>query len=276
VRKLSISLPSIYGTALLRTLKNIRDATRCDYEVILVSPWKPVVDGIDDRIIWVEEQEGTGTGCNAGHAAALAHMTGEFCLPWVDDHFLADGWDVEALRDYEDRERVFHAAGRHRGKPFSLGLHHAWPHHVGTCFGRFYPYFPLIRRKYVERLGWFDPAYKQGFADSDLAMRVWSAGGRCEWSDRALIVVHHDDDRKNGAMFAPSDMDLYIERWAPKYGSDWKTDHLRDFNIDVEPNWVPSVVSDRTICFDGPGFRDVVMAHGWRPEGTPAYPVTAA
>jgi len=258
--KLSISLPSLYPDCLDRALRNIRDATRCDYEVIVVSPTEPTGYA---RVTWVEERAGTGTGCNAGHAAALEHMTGEFVTPWVDDHLYVDGWDVLALAAYEDREARFHAQVKAK-KPFSLGLRHLWPHHVGSLFGIFYPYFPLIRRAYLKRVGWFDPAFKQGFADGDLALRVWSTGGRCEWADRGLIVVHHDDDRKAGVMFDPADLTLFVARWAARYGAGWDVANLRGFNLDVEPNEFPNLVEDNSIYRNEPGFRDLALAGGWR------------
>lgn len=249
----------------MRALKNVRDATRQPYEIILVSPFNPQVDGLEGKVIWIDEPAGTGTGCNAGHAKALDHMTGEFVTPWVDDHFYADGWDLVALPDYEAGEK------RHtKGKPFSLGLRHSWPYHVGTLFGMYYPYFPVIRRKYLDTVGWFDAEYKQGFADSDLAMRIWQAGGRCEWSSQSLVVVHPDDDRKNGAIYANKDYELAVERWAPKYGKGWATADLRDFNIDVEPRHVPALIDGNSIVHNAPDFRELMVQAGWRRnEGWP-------
>jgi hypothetical protein len=272
--KISISLPSIYEPCLVRTLKNLRDATRDELEVILVSPINPRVEGTEHFVKWIEEPVGTGTGCNAGHAAAFEHMTGEFCMPWVDDHLLADGWDVMALANYKERERAFHATVKGKGKPFVLGLHHAWPHHVGTQFGMFYSYFPLVRRTHLKKVGWFDPAFKKGFADGDLALRVWSAGGRCEWSERALLVVTHEDDRKDGVMFDLSDLDLFVNRWAPRYGKGWDVSHIRGFNLDIEPYFFPDLTEGNTITHNAPDFRDIVLAGGWRPDGAPAYPAT--
>jgi hypothetical protein len=259
---ISISLPSIYADCLGRTLRNVRDATRSRYEVILVSPTAPPED-CAEHVTWIEEKPGTGTGCNAGHAAALEHMRGDFFMPWVDDHYLLDGWDALALANYERREAAFH--GSAPGKPFALGMRHIFPHHVGTQFGIYYPYFPLIRRKYVEQVGWYDPAYLKGFADGDLALRVWSAGGRCEWSDHGLVHVHlEDDNRKDGVMFAPSDMDLFVSRWAPRYGAGWDTGNLRGFNIDVEPNQFPGLCDGSTVYRNDPAFRATLVDGGWR------------
>ena len=259
--KISITVPSIYPDACERALNNLRDATRGDYEVILISPFEPP-GGARKNVVWLREDPATASGCNAGHALALKYFTGDFVVPWVDDHLIADGWDTTLVRYYEERENRFHK--KHAGKPFSVGLRHAWPHHVGTEFGIYYPYFPFQRRSYLDAVGWFDPAYKKGFADSDLALRIWSAGGRCEWSDKAYIVVHHDDNRKDGVVFDPRDMELFVERWAPVYGQGWQTGHIRDFNMDVVPEDFTGLVSDNTFHQNCPSFRDRVLAGGWR------------
>lgn len=259
--KISITLPSIYEPACLRALQNVRDATRCNYEIILVSPFEPP-HGFR-HIYWIKEEPAQASGCNAGHARALGFMAGDFIMPWVDDHLLADGWDIDLLREYEKREALFHKGAPE--KPFVLGLHHCWPRHVGTEFGIYYPYFPFFRRRYVEEIGWFDSAFKKGFADSDLALRVWRAGGRCEWSAREQIVAHPDDNRKAGVVFEPADMDLFLRRWAPVYGKGWRTGNLRDFNMDVESASFPALAGEQTFFRNDPSFRDAILAGGWRP-----------
>ena len=37
-------------------------------------------------------------------------------------------------------------------------------------------------------------------------------------------------------------------------------------------NWLPELVSDRTVMHNDPNFRSIALTGGWRPEGTPAYP----
>lgn len=252
---ISIALPSIYPEACARTLCNVRDATRSRYEVILVSPFEPPRG--HRHVWWIKEEPRDATGCTAAHARAAEHFAGDYVLPWADDQIFVDGWDVATLRNYGRREEAFHRS--FPGKPFVLGLHHCQPRHVGTEFGIYYPYFPFLRRAYVERLGWFDPAYRKGFADSDFAMRVWSAGGRCEWQEGSQIIVHPDDGRKAGSVFAQADMELFVQRWAPLYGKGWRTRHIRDFNIDVEPESFPMLVSDNTFFVNEPSFRAKVL-----------------
>jgi hypothetical protein len=258
---ISLTLPSLFPAACHRALNNLRDATRSRYEVILVSPFEPPLG--HPEVWWIKEEPDQATGCNAGHARAWACLTGDFVLPWVDDHLLTDGWDVAVLRQYDRREALFHRVAP--GAPFALGLRHCWPRHVGTEFGIYYPYFPFTRRSNLERVGWFDPAYRKGFADSDLALRIWSAGGRCEWTETSQLVVHHDDDRKAGVVFTDADMALFLSRWASRYGKGWDTSQIRGFNMDVVPEDFPALVDSNTFHRNDPSFRQSVLAGGWRP-----------
>ncbi len=262
---ISITLPSIHPEALDRALRNVRDATRSPHEVIVVSPFKPPDIG---SVTWVPETK--STGCNAAHMAAMRAATGAFITGWVDDHYYVDGWDVLALADFRDREAAFHVMSP--GSPFELGLRHINPTHLGTEFGMYYPYFPFMRMAAVREVGWLTDEYWTGFADSDLAMRVWDAGGRCEWTSEGIIIVHPDDQRKNmadtvanydiidQAHCRPDDMALFIRRWAPKYGHGWDVSHLRGFNVDVTPERFPQFVdaSGRTIKYNRPDFRAAV------------------
>ena len=258
---ISITLPSVYPDALRRALNNIEDATRHSYQVIVVSPFEPDRKTMrGGEITWIHEEK--QTGCNAAHMAAVRIAKGDFVTAWVDDHYYMDGWDTSAIANLLDREDLM------GGKPFILGLRHLNPSHVGTEFGIYYPYFPFMRNITFQQIGWLTDEYRIGFADSDLGLRAWSAGGRCEWSAEPLVFVHPDDQRKgsrqDGVMYHQRDMDLFVERWAPKYGSGWDTSNLRAFNVDVTPERFPQFIhgSGRTIYHNDPSFRAAVGEGG--------------
>lgn len=255
---ISITLPSIYPDALRRALDNIEDATRNPYRVIVSSPFEPDRSAMrGGELVWLKEEK--QTGCNAAHMAAVGHAGGEFVTAWVDDHLYMDGWDTSALANFEEREV---------DGPFILGLRHLNPTHVGTEFGIYYAYFPVMRVEHLDRIGWLTDEYRIGFADSDLCLRVWDAGGRCEWSAEHLVVVHPDDQRKgtrpDGVMYHQHDMDLFLSRWAEKWGAGWDTSTLRNFNIDLTPERFPDLVhaSGRTFFRNDPSFKQIVGEGG--------------
>lgn len=226
---LTLTLPTIHPDACERTLRNIADTALSVVQVVVVSSFDPfplAPSGL--YVTWVREEE--PKGCNAGHAAALARVGGDFIMPWVDDHLMIErGWDLAITDDFVSREE-----NRHFPR-YCLGVRQeaGW---VGTVFGIYYPYFPMLRTPVAREGFWFDPAYRVGFGDVDLAMRIWHAGGRCEWSASRPIRVHADDGRKGEQLTIADDTERFLKCWAPVYGIGWPTDDLRDFNVDVPPD----------------------------------------
>ena len=234
---ISITLPSIHPAKLDRAVQNIRDTTRGVYEIIVVSPFPPS-RGSD--IVWEPEDE--PRGANRAHAAAIPFARGYHVLAWSDDHLLAPGWDDQVLAELSCLEVI---------NPYTmLGLRHADVKHVGTCFGHYYPYFPFASFRTIERVGWYDPNYKRGFADCDLGLRVWRAGGFCAWS--APLVTRCEDDEKrlpdDEAGYEPEDLEMFLAHWRPMFGKRWLTRLVRDFNVDVVPEELRSIRDGTLRC----------------------------
>ena len=257
---ISITLPSLYPDSAQRTVRNITHATRNSVEILVVSPFR--VTG--PNVVWIEENE--RRGCSAAHELAARHATGTFITPFADDHLYVYGWDVHALRNYEQRAKDWPI--------FSLGLRHVRLMHVGTNFGIYYPYFPLMTREHVERVGgWLSGDYFKGLSDSDLGMRVWASGGRCEYSERGLLLVHEDDRRKagDGAAVTAADLALFLKKWDSRYGAGWHAKSLREFNHDFVPEDHPAVAKsgEFTIFYNDPSFMASLDGDHAHPGGVP-------
>ena len=167
--KISITLPSIYELTLGRAIENIRATTRNEYEVVVVSPFPVRGHGV----VWVEETE--RRGCAFAHNVAVCHATGDFITAFADDWLYLDGWDERILPEFLDRETRW-------GSNYLMGLRYDHPNLDRDRIGITDANFPFMRRENLDRYGWIGPDYKLGFGDIDLSMRVWSSGGRCEFS----------------------------------------------------------------------------------------------
>ena len=264
---ISLTLPSVHEDALAEAIGNIAAATTYPCELVVVSSFKPPsIPSAHIRIAWVKES--ARSGCSAAHAAGALAASGELILAWADDHLFTRGWDQPIVAEFRAREALFKsmAPGPYSPGPYSLGLRRHGSEYVGTEFGIYYPYFPLMRLSDVQKIGWLGKEWRKGFGDSDLALRVWTAGGRCEWSTTRVVMTGEHDKRKvtgqgeeadDAALFHADDMKLFVERWAPRYGWGWDTSHLRGFNLDVVPETIPHLVdwSSRSIYCNQPSFR---------------------
>ncbi len=236
--KVSITLPSIFPAALDRALANIRATTKGDYEVVVVSSFKVV--GPD--VLWVEETQ--RNGCAFAHTVAAKHASGDFITATADDCDYFPAWDQKMIQIYDER------APRDGGN-FCLGLHYGL---LGSVFGIYYANFPFMRRDQALSLGYFDGNYKKGFTDSDLGLKVWSSGGRCEYSVEKLIEVTAEDARKGGEDCPADDLEYFIEKWGSKYGRGFDISYMRAINVDFDPEANPEFVDNRTVFNNSPRF----------------------
>jgi hypothetical protein len=235
---ISITLPSLYPEVLVTCLENLDASTARPFEVIVVGPHKPRVGLKNGTLVWIEEFPEQAGGVAAAHEKAFAAITGGFVYAHADDHLLENGWDNAVLSEFAVREK---------NGPFCLGLRHTAPHdEVHTSFGRYYANFPLMRQTDIYGVGgWLCGKFKAGYADTDLALRVWRAGGRCEWSECRPLRQTQQNVRSKGPeheIALREDEQLLLRLW-PDLAAAW-TPNIRenperhpgrDFNISIDP-----------------------------------------
>lgn len=243
--RLSITLPSLFPDDLARTLDILDRHTRAvDFEVVVVSPFEVQ----RPRVVWVREDQPRGNA--PAHAEAFRHATGDLVVAMSDDTVPVPGWDGVAVANFTARERG--------SDPFCLGLTPS-SRYVGTVFGIYYPFFPMARRAPLAALGYYAEAYQAHFADADLALRIWSAGGRCEFSERPLIALDTNNvragTRKGKAMAA--DMATFVQRWTPKYGQGWDVSHLDGFLLDLNPLLQLTLARENTVYLNTPRAKEL-------------------
>jgi hypothetical protein len=171
--KVSLTLPSIDQKLCEATVNKILEMTRdVDYEIVVVSPFEIRAP----KVRWVLETERMGN-C-AAHQQAYLHSEGELIVAFTDHWEPTDPcWLKNAHDFYLNRSKLFF--------PYACGLNLGRFHIV---YGHLYPTYPVISRQSIEKVGaYYDPAYHSSYADSDLGLRVWGAGGRCENCPQARI-----------------------------------------------------------------------------------------
>lgn len=246
--KLSLVLPSLFPHALRRTIENLQATTRgVDYEVLVVAPFEVV----GTNVVWIPE--GNPRGGVAANIAAYERASGDLVVTLSDEIALADNWAEICLKMFHERE----PPGRH----FCLGLHLS-SFVVGTVFGIYYPFYPMARMSTLRAVGGhFDPIYTAHFPDPDLALRIWQAGGRCERTEIPLVSQvprpgsEAADPPTKTSRSAERDTATFVWRWAPIYGSGWKTGERGEYNIDIDAIFELLVGDECWVFLNDPIFK---------------------
>ena len=250
--KLSLTLPTLFPGPAARIIENVRATVRdIDYEIVVVSPFE--VSGPDIR--WIKEE--TPKGCGAAHAVAYENSTGDVICPLADDAEFRPGWAEDGYQSLLKFER---------GRPYAIGIGQT-NQMVGTVFGIYYPFFPMLRRTTMEAIGGFYlPQLRHHFTDSDFALRIWSIGGACGFTERDYIerkprdtagfadTAMRLDSSRNESL--KRDMETFLGLWGARYGKGWNARELRSINIDVDPIFRMFVADGNTIYVNHPKFAE--------------------
>lgn len=237
--KITITLPSIYPDALSAAIDNIKATTRNEHHIIVVSPFE--VHRSD--VFWIRDIN--GCGANYAHNVAARFADGDFITVAVDDFHYVDGWDEILIADFLDREQQAKT-------DLLMGIRYVTNDYVGTVFGIYYANFPFMRQSCLKKIGWLGSEYVRGFGDSDLSLRFWSAGGRVEFSERALLEPVPDPGgssftldhvRKQDVLFTEQDYATFVTRWGGQYGIGWDIANLRGFNHDFNIRQFPQALA---------------------------------
>ncbi len=255
---ISITLPSLYPETLVSCLENLDASTAGRFEVIVVGPHQPRIGLRNGDLVWIEERPEDARGISAAHEKAFAAAAGDFVFAYADDHLLEYGWDNAALVEFNKREDALSHLF------LCLGLRETPPHdEVHVSFGRYYANFPIMRRRDVYEVGgWLSGKFKVGYSDTDLSLRVWRAGGLCEWSKCRPLRPTQQNTRSKGAEHQAAlhdDMQLLFYRW-PDLASEWTPNLIqnperhpgRDFNVSIGPGMALFDDDGRTVFCPDP------------------------
>jgi hypothetical protein len=162
-----------------------------------------------------------------GHNLAFEHCEGGVVIACnLDTVHLWDGRVL--LEKLAEKEKV--------AFPFCGGLNPLDNELFGTCYGRYYPYFPVMTRGSIKAIGgWFNDKFIDHFGDPDIGMRTWWHNGRCELLAEHFVISNPPSQHGKSSRFQNNnfvrDFGTFKQLWHSKFGFYFNTD-FRDINVD--------------------------------------------
>jgi hypothetical protein len=205
-----------------------------DYEIVAVSP----VEQFGEKVRWVAEKGKLGNPrC---HELAYKSSDSEIVVAMTDYILVRRNWLsnlVSFISSKDDRNVPFCAA------QFWVNSTQIGPS-VGTQFGHFYPYFPAATRRSFDAVGgYYSSDFFAHFADGDLGLRFWEAGGdiRVCW-DAIITATYHRQMLSGNAIGLKDkknvDQKTFLKKWQHKLGAGWNTDDSQHFNHNIPIQFV--------------------------------------
>jgi GT2 family glycosyltransferase len=205
--------------------------------------------GDEIRVVTHERITGFATACNDGAGGA----GGEYLVFLNNDIVPVAGW-LEALLAYADRHPRAAVVGakllfpndtiQHAGMTIAEDLN---PRHIYAGFPADHPavnrsrQFPVVtaacalfRRDAFEESGGFDDAFKNGFEDVDLCLRLGERGYEIHYCHES--VAYHLEMGTRDFRDELANLDLYRRRWAGKVQPDAIDRYLEDGLLGIHYN----------------------------------------
>jgi GT2 family glycosyltransferase/glycosyltransferase involved in cell wall biosynthesis len=210
--------------------------------------------GYGDRIRVVARPTNAGfaTACNEGAAAAA----GELLVFLNNDTVPQPGW-LDALAGYAEGHPRAAVVGAKLLFPDDTVQHaglvvcqDGYPRHIYTGFPADHPAVNksrrfqivtgacmLVRRALFERVGGFDTAYKNGFEDVDLCLRLGERGHEVHYCHESVVYHLECVSRKVGGKHDHRNTNIYRDRWLHRVRPDEMQYYLEDglFQLDYRP-----------------------------------------
>ncbi|PZS07838.1 MAG: hypothetical protein DLM64_13940 [Solirubrobacterales bacterium] len=203
---------------------------------------------------------GFAGACNTGAAAA----TGELLVFLNNDTVPVDGW-LAALIAYIDRNPQAAVVGAKLLWPDNVVQHagivftpQGWPHPVYRGFPSDHPAVNrsramravtgacmLVRRQAFEQVGGFDTAFRNGYEDVDLCLRIGERGGEIHYCHQAVVyhlesatraLDSHDDE-------TGQNLGLLLDRWRDRVQSDDLSRYVQDGVIELHYEGPPHPIA---------------------------------
>lgn len=189
---LSIIIPSLRKSSLIKLLQSIKKNTSVNYELLINS-----------------EPGGIYRQVNKEFKKAK----GEFVVLIPDDIEVLDGWD--AIIEVVDQEPLVvgnFAMAREQINGPGLKVMRPITYYDQEC-----ACFPCVRKDITKYLvDFIDPVFNSFYGDIDLSLRAWKEGGRVETAPEAKVFCDNQVDDvtdKSRQAFFDKDEKAFVDRW---------------------------------------------------------------
>ena len=205
--KISIIVPSLREQQLLKCVESIITTTSgIDYEIIIISPFRPPVP-----CVWLKEEKPKGV--NYAVERGYRRSKGEWIFVMSDEDRFTDGFLLTLYKF-----ALPHAGKLFIANPVLFGGVTTFDRPSIGYYGKMFAPFPFIQKESAEKLGGlYDLRYKSFFADPDLSLRCWEAGGEVRRCDKARLYHPHIEDKLHMAAKTANfdkDQKAFAARWA--------------------------------------------------------------
>jgi len=208
---ISVIMPSLRPDAALCRVREFEATNKdTDYEITIVSPFK--IDG--EKVNWVYEEK--ASGLTHAHNVAYQSSTGEYVVWWADDCSPTPNCLAKMLNFVESQTGLFIGA-------YKLNDGYWLEPPLYAVYAKLYANFGCASRKTIEGIGgYLDTIYKGFWADVDMSLRTWEAGGRVEvcpntWVD--LTNSQEEISQENKEENFDNDLETFLKRWHHKLGN---------------------------------------------------------
>jgi GT2 family glycosyltransferase len=212
MKEISILLPSLRPELIKQRIEEFAQTNpNVDYEIIVVSPFR-----IEDKNVkWIKDDGFPNNGSVMATQLAYYHSNSNYVM-YFSDKVIPTKNCLTAMLNYVklNVEPFIGAFKMIRSNGKEIGAF--------KCYNKLYACYGCMSKKTVELIGGFwDTNFYHSWADIDISLRCWEAGGKVEVCQNAIVKpiplkdkVYKDHRSKTW----DKDVEYFLNKWHYKLG----------------------------------------------------------
>lgn len=214
MKEISILLPSLRPEAVKQRIKEFAQTNSdVDYEIIVVSPFE-IEKG--EKVRWLKVDYNSSIGSVGATQLAYLFSESDFVMYFSDKVFPTKNCLKEMLKFVYYKINPFIGA-------FKMVRPNGEEIGAFKCYNKLYACYGCMSKETIKLMGkFFDVKFNHNWADIDISLRCWEAGGRVEVCQTAIVkpIQHHQDDiyKKHRKKTWNEDVEYFLNKWHDKLG----------------------------------------------------------